>query len=106
MDAGWLCLTVLDRERVLEANARIRRPAMLGLSIVAAASAAASPWLGWVPIATTLLAIAVGALAGGRVPSSPRPELVVLGTLAVDSGLVAVAAAASGGPQSPLLGLS
>jgi diguanylate cyclase (GGDEF)-like protein len=102
----WLCPTSLDRERVLETNARVRRPRVLALLLVIAACVAASPWLGWVPIVTTAASIAVGAVATARVRTSRAPEYRVLAMLAVNSALMGVAAAASGGPESPLLGLS
>jgi diguanylate cyclase (GGDEF)-like protein len=102
----WLCPTPLDRERVLETNARLRRPRLLALFFVAAACVVASPWLGWVPIVTTLVSIAVGAVATAGVRGSGRPEYRVLAMIAASSALMGVAAAASGGPQSPLLALS
>jgi diguanylate cyclase (GGDEF)-like protein len=102
----WLCPTPLDRERVLETNARVRRPRVLALLFVTAACVVASPWLGWVPIATTIASIAVGALATAGVRTSRRPEYRVLAMIAVSSTLMGVAAGASGGPQSPLLALS
>src|SRR4051794_17911077 len=67
------------------------------------ASAAASPWLGWVPVAATAAAIAVGAAADRRISRSPRPELLAIGMIALTAALLAVAAAESGGPQSPVL---
>ncbi len=106
MDSRRLSPTLLDRERVLETNERLRRPRVLGLGLVAVAVAAASPWLGWVPVVAVATAIAGGAAASRLVPRSARPELAVLGALALDSLLVAVGAAASGGPRSPLLGVS
>jgi len=102
----WLCPTPLDRERVLETNARVRRPRVLALLVVAFACAIAAPWLGWVPVATTLASILVGAVATGGARASRRPEYRVLAMIAVNSTLMAVAAAASGGPQSPVLALS
>jgi diguanylate cyclase (GGDEF)-like protein len=103
---SWLCPTPLDRARVLETNERIRRPRVLGLMLLVVACAAASPWLGWVPACATLATIAVGAAANRRVPRSRRPELLVLGLITVNAALLAVAAAASGGPTSPMLTLN
>jgi len=103
---SWLCPTPLDRARVLETNERIRRPRVFGFTLLAVACAAASPWLGWVPAGATLATIVVGALANRRVPQSRRPELVVLGLISVDAGLLALAAAASGGATSPMLALN
>ncbi|HEY2936793.1 MAG TPA: diguanylate cyclase [Gaiellaceae bacterium] len=106
MPTSWLCPTPLDRARVLETNERIRRPRVLGLMLLVVASAAASPWLGWVPVGATLATLVVGALANRRVPRSRRPELLVLGLITIDAALLGVAAAASGGPTSPMLTLN
>jgi diguanylate cyclase (GGDEF)-like protein len=106
VERTWLCPTPLDRERVLETNARVRRPRVLALLFVAAACVAASPWLGWVPVATTLAAILAGSVATGGAATSRRPEYRVLAVFTVDSALLGLAAATSGGPQSPLLALS
>jgi diguanylate cyclase (GGDEF)-like protein len=100
---SWLAPTPFDRARVLETNERIRRPRTVGLMLLVLASAAASPWLGWTPVAATGAAILVGAVADRHVPRSRRPELVALGMIALTAGLLGVAAAESGGAQSPVL---
>ena len=106
MQTSWLCPTALDRERVLETCARIRRPRLLGLCFVTVACAVASPWLGWPPIGLALAAIGVGAVAIHRALVSRRPEYVVLAMIAINAAAIAVGAAWSGGAQSPVLVLN
>ena len=106
MQTSWLCPTALDRERVLETCARIRRPSLLGLFFVAVACAVASPWLGWPPVATALATIGVGVVGNRRALVSRRPEYAVLAMIAVNSGVIAAGAASSGGPESPVLVLN
>jgi diguanylate cyclase (GGDEF)-like protein len=103
---SWLCPTQLDRERVLETSMRIRRPRLVGLLFVTIACALASPWLGWAPTGMALGTIGVGVVANRRALTSRRPEHTVLAMIAINSGLIAAGAAASGGPQSPLLVLN
>jgi diguanylate cyclase (GGDEF)-like protein len=103
VETTWLCPRPLDRERVLETNARVRRPRVPALLFVATACAVASPWLGWVPAATTLLSILVAAVATDGVPGSRRPEYRVLAMFVVNAALLGLAAERSGGPESPVL---
>jgi diguanylate cyclase (GGDEF)-like protein len=105
VETTWLCPTPLDRERLLETNARVRRPRVLALLLVATACAVASPWLGLIPPAAVLASIVLGSVATAAASASRRPEYRVLLMFALDSACLAIGAAASGGPESPLLGL-
>jgi diguanylate cyclase (GGDEF)-like protein len=79
VETTWLCPRPLDRERVLETNARIRRPRVPALFVASAAT--------------------------GGIADSRRPEYRVLAMFVVNAALLGLAAEASGGPQSPLLAL-
>jgi diguanylate cyclase (GGDEF)-like protein len=99
----WLCPTELDRARLLDNSARIRR----ARTISAVAIAATLIWFardqGW----WTLLYFGIAALnlftLDWRCARSSRPQLHIAGSIVLLQGILASSAALTGGPASLVL---
>jgi diguanylate cyclase (GGDEF)-like protein len=100
---SWLCPTSLDRARVVESSARVRRARTVSASAVGVALLGFAPVYGW----WTLGLFAIAALNLGtvdmRLRRSRRPERVAAGSFLIVLTLIAVGVALSGGPHSPVL---
>lgn len=100
---SWLCPTEADRARMLEAGSLVRLTRVWVSLLVAAATAAAGPWLGWWPSIFGALAALQVATLDRRVVGSARPERFVATSFLATAVFATLGAATSGGPQSPLL---
>jgi diguanylate cyclase (GGDEF)-like protein len=100
---SWLCPTVADRARMLEAGTLVRDTRVWVSLLVAAATAASGPWLGWWPSLFGVLAALQVATLDRRITRSARPERYVAASFAWTAVFSAAGAATSGGPRSPLL---
>jgi diguanylate cyclase (GGDEF)-like protein len=100
---SWLCPTEADRARMLEAGALVRRTRVWVSLLVAAATAASGPWLGWWPSVFGALAAVQVATLDRRVTRGARPERYVAASFAWTAVFAAAGAATSGGPRSPLI---
>jgi diguanylate cyclase (GGDEF)-like protein len=102
-EASWLCPTELDRNRVVDANDRVRTIRMVGSIAVGAALVISAPWLGW----WTLILFALSALnflnVDRRLRTSVHPERVSAYAIVITMLLIATGVALSGGPHSPAL---
>jgi diguanylate cyclase (GGDEF)-like protein len=88
---------------MLEAGSLVRLTRVWVSLLVAAATAAAGPWVGWWPsIFGGLAAIQVATL-DRRVARSLRPERYVAASFLSTAIFATAGAATSGGPQSPML---
>jgi diguanylate cyclase (GGDEF)-like protein len=88
---------------MLEAGSLVRLARVWVSLLVAVATAASGPWIGWWPtLFGALTAIQVATL-DRRTARSARPERYVALSFASTAVFAAAAAATSGGPQSPLL---
>jgi diguanylate cyclase (GGDEF)-like protein len=100
---SWLCPTEADRARMLEAGSLVRLARVWVALLVAAATAASGPWIGWWPTVFGALAAMQVATLDRRTARSARPERYVALSFASTAIFAAAGAATSGGPQSPLL---
>jgi diguanylate cyclase (GGDEF)-like protein len=100
---AWLCPTPAHRLRLLEANERIGKARIIIAGAIGLGVLAGAPWNGfW----TVLLFLPVGihlVTVDYWLQRSQRPELVAFGTLVAMFGVLAIAAAGTGGPTSPVL---
>jgi diguanylate cyclase (GGDEF)-like protein len=99
----WLCPTELDRARVVEASARVRRARTVAAGAVGIALVASAPWIGHWTLALFAIAVLNLATLEWRFARSKRPERVAMGSLLLILTLLAAGAALSGGPDSPIL---
>src|SRR5919106_342795 len=102
MTGSWLCPTELDRQRVVDMSARVRRARLLALGFVAIGAVTLAPILSWWLLA--LLAISgVNILVFDRMLARvKRPERLSAATIAITELNFAVAAAITGGgPPAP-----
>jgi diguanylate cyclase (GGDEF)-like protein len=88
---------------MLEAGSLVRLTRVWVSLLVAAATAAAGPWLGWWPSIFGALAALQVATLDRRVVGSARPERYVAASFLATAVFATAGAATSGGPQSPLL---
>ena len=100
---NWLCPTPAHRVRVVEASPRVRRARVVAAGAIGVGTLAAAPWTGWW---TLLLFVPAGVMLltlDRFLERSASPELIALGMLTLMTGVLAVAAAGTGGPASPVL---
>ncbi len=100
---SWLCPTELDRRRVLDSNARVRRVRLVGSGAVGAALLAAAPWIGWWTLALFALALVNFLVVDVRIRRSERPERVSASAIVVTMLLIGAGVVLSGGPHSVAL---
>jgi diguanylate cyclase (GGDEF)-like protein len=100
---AWLCPTPAHRARVVEASARIGKARLVIAGAIGVGVVAGAAWNGW----WTLLLFAPAGLhlitMDRWMERSDRPELVAFGTLLTMLLVLVVAAAGTGGPESPVL---
>jgi hypothetical protein len=102
---SWLCRDDADRQRMLEMEERIRPVRRRAALIMTAAILAASPWLGWWPLAFVLSIMAGFAAADSLMASLERPELLMFGAWVASALTIAVAVALSGASGTAALAL-
>jgi diguanylate cyclase (GGDEF)-like protein len=100
---NWLCPTPEHRVRLVEASGRTRKARAGIAGAIGAGVVIGTPWLGWWPIALFVPAGAYLMTMDRLLDRSSSPELVVVGTLLGMSGVLALSAALTGGPESPVL---
>jgi diguanylate cyclase (GGDEF)-like protein len=100
---SWLCPTELDRSRVVDANARVRRIRMVGSGAVGAALLAAAPWVGWWTLILFALAVLNFANVERRIDTSAHPERVSACAIVITMLLIGAGVTLSGGPRSVAL---
>jgi diguanylate cyclase (GGDEF)-like protein len=100
---SWLCPTEADRARMLEAGSLVRRARVWVSALGGVATLGAAPWIGWWPVLFSVLSAAQVATLDRRVARSLRPERFVAFSFAATATFAMLAAATSGGPESPLL---
>jgi diguanylate cyclase (GGDEF)-like protein len=100
---SWLCPTEGDRARMLEAGSLVRHARVWVSLLVALATAASGPWIGWWPTLFGALSAVQVATLDRRTARSRRPERYVALSFLSTAAFAAAAAGASGGPRSPLL---
>jgi diguanylate cyclase (GGDEF)-like protein len=103
MSESWLCPTDLDRNRVVDANDRVRMIRKVGSGAIGVALIVSAPWLGW----WTLILFALSALnfinVDLRLRKSQHPERVSVCAILITMALIAAGVILSGGPRSPAL---
>jgi diguanylate cyclase (GGDEF)-like protein len=105
MDAlrAWLCPTPAHRVRVIEASARIGKARLIIAGAIGLGVVAGAPWNGLWTLALFVPA-GIHLITMDRwIKRSHRPELVAFGTMIAMLGILAIAAAGTGGPDSPVL---
>lgn len=100
---SWLCPTDADRARMLEAGSLVRLTRVWVSLLVAVATVASGPFIGWWPTLFSALSALQVATLDRRVTRSARPERYVAASFMWTVVLCSAAAATSGGPRSPLL---
>jgi diguanylate cyclase (GGDEF)-like protein len=94
--SSWLCRDDFDRQRMLEMEQRIRPVRRRAAGIMAAAILAASPWLGWWPLAFVVSIMGGFAVTDRLMPKLIRPELLMFMASIASMLTIAVAVALSG----------
>jgi diguanylate cyclase (GGDEF)-like protein len=99
----WLCPTELDRNRVVDANDRVRIIRLVGSGAVGVALILSAPWLGWWTLILFALSAFNFAIVDQRMRKSARPERVSACAIVITMLLIATGVVLSGGPRSPVL---
>jgi diguanylate cyclase (GGDEF)-like protein len=107
MEAGgtWLCPTTFDRDRLLEMEAKLKRPRAIMYGSIAIAFTISIPWLGWwilLPLAGSVLGYS---LLRPWIDKTERPEYVIAATVVNAQVLIGFGIALTGGPLSPAIPL-
>jgi hypothetical protein len=98
---SWLCRDDLDRQRMLEMEERIRPVRRRAAMIMALAILAASPSLGWWPLAFVVTIMGGFAAADLMMAKLARPELLMFGAWVGSVLTIAIAVALSGPHGTP-----
>ena len=100
---AWLCPTPAHRVRVIEASERIGKARVIIAGAIGVGVVAGAPWNGLWTLALFIPAGAHLVTMDRWIKRSGSPELVAFGTLVAMMGVLAIAAAGTGGPDSPVL---
>ena len=100
---SWLCPTELDRQRVVDTSARVRRARLAGSAFIGVALIALAPVLGWWLLGLFALSTLNLVTLDRRLARAARPEWVAVRALLSTELIIAAAAAGTGGARSPLL---
>ena len=106
MQGTWLCPDPVDRARLLEMEESLGRARAVLYGALAAGAVATGPWLGWWTVGMVLVAVTTYRILRPRIPTSPHPEYLVAGQIALAQTLLGIAIAITGGPVSPILVLT
>ncbi|MFI4989983.1 MAG: diguanylate cyclase [Solirubrobacterales bacterium] len=101
--SSWLCPTELDRARVVDASARVRRIRMIGSGAVGVALLIAAPWIGWWPLILFALSLLNFLNVEHRIDTSAHPERISAWAIVITMLLIGAGVALSGGTHSPVL---
>jgi diguanylate cyclase (GGDEF)-like protein len=99
----WLCPTEFDRARMLDMEQRLQVARAVMFGALGVGFAIAIPWLGWVPVGLVVVQVAAYALVKPMIARSARPEYPIALIVVLAQVLIAIAVAATGGPDSPAL---
>ncbi len=99
----WLCPTEEERARVLENSARVMRARIVAAGVIGVSAIAAIPTYGWWMLAVFAVAVFPIQTLEARMRRSPRPEYHAAFNILMTQVAIAVAAALTGGPTSPVL---
>jgi diguanylate cyclase (GGDEF)-like protein len=100
---AWLCPTPAHRVRVVDANSRIRKARIVAVGAIGAGVLVSSPWNGWWTLALFVPAGLHLLTVDRWIERAKSPELIPFFTLVVMLILLAITAAGTGGPDSPIL---
>jgi diguanylate cyclase (GGDEF)-like protein len=98
-DSSWLIRDGMDRERMLDMDARLQPVRRRGLGVLALALVCLGPWLGWWTLLPVLAPAWLFALADKYTLKAKRPEHVMFAAWVGTQTVLAVAVAISGGPK-------
>jgi diguanylate cyclase (GGDEF)-like protein len=101
----WLCPTAFDRERLLEMEAKLKRPRAIMYGSLAVVFVIATPWLGWWILLPLLGSVLGYSLLHPWIGKSDHPEYVIGATVVNAQVLIGVGIALTGGPVSPAIPL-
>jgi diguanylate cyclase (GGDEF)-like protein len=102
-DRSWLCPTEQDRARVVENSDRVRRARRVASAAIGLTLVYGIPHYGWWLLGLLVVSVVNTETLDRRMAGSPRPEAHVAFSIFWSQCIVAVAAALTGGPKSPLL---
>ncbi len=105
VSATWLCPDDQARARVLENSRRVRRARTIASAAVGLAVFWAAPRYSWWLAAMFALSVLNTSTVELRMRRAGRPEYHAAFAVLISQALIAVAAAISGGPRSPMLPL-
>jgi diguanylate cyclase (GGDEF)-like protein len=101
----WLCPTAFDRARLLEMEAKLRRPRAIMYGSLALVFVLGIHWLGWWILLLLLGSVLGYALLRPCIVKSRRPEYVIGATVVNAQILIGAGIALTGGPVSPAIPL-
>jgi diguanylate cyclase (GGDEF)-like protein len=102
-NSSWLCPTDLDRARVVDNSARVRKARTIGAAAIGIALIALLPWFGFWMLALFGVSAVNLLTLDRRMARSKHPERVVAFSLLFTEAVLAVGVVLSGGGQSPAL---
>jgi diguanylate cyclase (GGDEF)-like protein len=100
---SWLCPTDADLHRALDVSARVRRARELGSAAIGVTMIASAPFLGWYILVFFALSVINLQTLDWRLSRARHPARVIARSFLWTAAVIGGAAAATGGPVSPML---
>lgn len=102
-ESSWLIRDGMDRERMLDMDARIRPARVRALAVLAIALFLCGPWLGWWTLVPLVVAGLLFARAEHWTVGMRRPEYVMFAVWAASELIIALSVALTGGPTVAMM---
>ena len=102
-DSSWLMRDGMDRERMLDMDARLRPVRRRSFAVLAAALLVLAPWLGFWTLIPLAVASLLLPLADRYLSRSEQPEYLMFAAWVGAELIIAVSVALSGGPNIPTM---
>jgi diguanylate cyclase (GGDEF)-like protein len=97
--SSWLIRDGMDRQRMLDMDARLAPVRRLSLAILAGSLLIMGPWLGWWTLVPVLAPAWLFAVADRYIAKARKPEYMMFAAWVGTQVVLAIAVALSGGPE-------
>ncbi len=101
--SSWLIRDGMDRERMLDMDARLQPVRRRSLLVLAGALVVMAPWLGWWTLVPVIAPAGLFAMADRYTRKAKKPEYVMFGAWVGTQVVLAISVAVSGGPLVPTI---
>ncbi len=101
--SSWLIRDGMDRERMLDMDARLLPVRRRSLAVLAGSLVVMAPWLGWWTLVPVIAPAGLFAFADRYTRRAKKPEYVMFAAWVGTQVVLAISVAISGGPEIPTM---